>query len=157
MQQPDPGSKSDAVDSTDSSQPVQTTQSTPSDEIKYLLVDDNRINIKILSTLMNKLGLQYQIATNGQEAIDAYKMNPEKCRLIFMDISMPVVDGLLASRTIRSYEHENGLPPAVIVGLTASTQDADSQRLISKNGMDTFLRKPIRFDPLKSIIESQPV
>lgn len=123
---------------------------------EYLLVDDNPINLKILSAYLKKLGQGYRTATNGQEALDAYKLDPRGCRFIFLDVSMPVMDGFTASREIRAFERENGLESAFIVALTGLAS-ADAQREALGSGMDLFLTKPVHLRELNSIIQSQRV
>lgn len=123
---------------------------------EYLVVDDNPINLKILSSYLKKLGQVYQTATNGQEALEAYKKDPDGSRFIFLDVSMPVMDGFVASREIRAYERENGLEPAFIVALTGLAS-ADAQREAFCSGMDLFLTKPVRLKELRAILQSRGV
>lgn len=75
---------------------VSRTSSKP--QQSFLLVDDNAINLKILSTYVKKLSRKFSTATNGKEALNAYKKTPAAYSCIFMDISMPVMDGLEATR-----------------------------------------------------------
>jgi CheY-like chemotaxis protein len=126
---------------------------------KCLLAEDNNVNVRLFVRHMNNLNLQntYQIAWNGQQAVDMYKVNPEQCRMIFMDISMPVMGGMQASLLIREFEKENGLKPAVIVGLVASMIESENRRMIEQFGMDVCLRKPVRFESLRKILEEWPV
>ncbi|KAK7413776.1 hypothetical protein QQX98_007343 [Neonectria punicea] len=127
-----------------------------SGKTEYLLVDDNPINLRILASYLKKLGQVYRTATNGQEALDAYKLNPGGCRFIFLDVSMPVMDGFTASREIRAFERNNGIESAFIVALTglAST---DAQREALGSGMDLFLTKPVHLRELNSILKAQGV
>lgn len=141
---------------TSSTEAPETTNSSVEDA-KYLLVDDNKVNIRLMSNTFNKLGLKYQIAWNGQEALDMYKAHPERCKMILMDTSMPVMDGLHATPLIRSYEIENGLQPAVIVALVASDMESEKQRLVEKFGMSTTLRKPFKTEALKEVLDNWPV
>jgi CheY-like chemotaxis protein len=128
---------------------------------KYLLAEDNKVNVRLFGHLLNKLGLEstYQIAWNGQEAVDVYKAHPEQCKMIFMDISMPVMGGMQASLEIREYEKENNLQPTIIVGLVACsiTLEGQRERLVNEYGMDTVLRKPFRLEELRQLLEERPV
>ncbi|KAI8656889.1 hypothetical protein LRP88_12201 [Fusarium phalaenopsidis] len=144
--------------------PQQPETSPPSSGgLKYLIVEDNMVNRKVMEKLLGKLGLegQFHMATNGQEGIDAYKKNPQQCRLIFMDIAMPVKGGMEASKEIRDYEREHDLSPAVILGMhprmVAGQFDSQFERFKNEFGMDGAIEKPIRTDALKSVIEKWPV
>ncbi|KAI8713444.1 Response regulatory domain-containing protein [Fusarium sp. LHS14.1] len=136
----------------------------PSRELKYLIVEDNIVNRKVMEKLLGKLGLegQFQMTENGQEGVDAYKKDPQQCRFIFMDISMPVKGGMEASKEIRDYEREHGLSPAVIVAMhpwvaVAGQPDRQVERWKNEFGMDDAINKPVRTDVLKSVIENWPV
>ncbi|KAF4967693.1 hypothetical protein FSARC_4753 [Fusarium sarcochroum] len=144
--------------STEAPKPTQTFQNSPEDA-KYLVAEDNTVNQKILGIMFGRMELNYHAAWNGQQALDMYKANPERCRLILMDTSMPVMDGLKASTLIRQYEKENGLLPAIIVGMTAQFigLESEEQRLKDKYGMDTTLSKPVRPQHFKELVDSYPV
>lgn len=134
--------------------------STSSTKMEFLLVDDNIINLKILSSCMGKLGQSYQTATNGQEAVDAYKRAPGLYRCIFMDISMPIIDGLEASRLIRAHEEQSQLQPVTIIGLTAMREVRDGwfDSLLKKTqwrGLTCLLQKPIRLEAVSSVLQSR--
>jgi CheY-like chemotaxis protein len=145
-----------APQTTPSTEASETANSSVEDA-KYLLVDDNKVNIKLMSNTFNKLGLKYQVAWNGQEALDMYKAHPERCKMILMDTSMPVMGGLQATTLIRSYENENELQPAVIVGLVAADLKSEKQRLVEKFGMSTTLRKPFKREALQEVLDNWPV
>ncbi|KAF4332444.1 two-component response regulator [Fusarium beomiforme] len=132
-------------------------ESPPVEDAKYLLVDDNKVNMKLMKHHFDKLGLKYNIAWNGQEVVDIYKAHPERCRLILLDISMPVMGGMHASLLIRQHETENNLPPAVIVGVVAHLLQKDNERFVNEFGMNTTLQKPIRMASLEEIINNWPV
>ncbi|KAJ4016323.1 hypothetical protein NW752_003445 [Fusarium irregulare] len=136
----------------------EATLPTPS-KAKYLLAEDNNINVRIFVRHLNNLNLQhtYQIAWNGQQAVDIYKANPEQCRIIFMDISMPIMSGMDASLLIREFEKENGLKPAVVVGVVASVIESENKRFVEEFGMDVCMRKPVRFETFKNLLEEWPV
>ncbi|KAF5668661.1 ATPase ATP-binding domain-containing protein [Fusarium heterosporum] len=118
----------------------------------FLLVDDNPINLKMLIMFMKKLRLQYTTATDGKQAVEKYKENPKRFRCIFMDISMPVMNGFEATRAIRASEVESDIPRCSIFALTGlASKDAQQEALLS--GIDLFLTKPIQLAEIKSILE----
>ncbi|KAL5585835.1 hypothetical protein FOVSG1_013527 [Fusarium oxysporum f. sp. vasinfectum] len=85
---------------------------------QFLLVEDNPINLKMLTCFMRKLQKPYRTAANGQEAVLAYKENPGQFKCVLMDISMPVMDGLEATRHIRAFERYNGIVASRILAIT---------------------------------------
>ena len=121
-----------------------------------LLVDDNPINLKILSAYMGKLGFAYEAATNGKEAVEKYMKNHRKFAAVFMDISMPVMDGLEASRCIRAYEHRSQLDPVPILTLTGLASDGVRQEALD-SGVDAFLTKPVRLQALSEVMKSMKI
>lgn len=121
---------------------------------QFLLVDDNAINLKILKTYMTKLKCTFRGATNGQEAVESYKTLPDERRCILMDISMPVMDGLEATRHIRAYETAQKLEPAVIIALTGLGSQETQQKAFA-SGVDLFLTKPVQLKKLGSILLSK--
>lgn len=123
-------------------------------EPEFLLVEDNTINLDILSIYMKKLGRAYHTATNGSLAVEAYKANPNHCKYIFMDVSMPVMDGFEATRCIRAYERENQLKPCVIFALTGLASESAQQEAFG-SGVDLFLTKPVKLKELGTILRSR--
>ncbi|OJJ46476.1 hypothetical protein ASPZODRAFT_116991 [Penicilliopsis zonata CBS 506.65] len=126
-----------------------------------LLVDDNDVNLKLLVAFMKKAKLAYMTATNGLEALETFKANPNIIKVILMDISMPVMDGLEATREIRFFEKQyrdtNNAPkkplePAVIIALSGLGSAAVRQEATSC-GFNLFLSKPVRFRDLLRQIE----
>ncbi|PSR81074.1 hypothetical protein BD289DRAFT_45794 [Coniella lustricola] len=122
----------------------------------YLLVDDNAINLKILASYMKKLSRSYEQASNGREAVEFCVARSLHYRCIFMDISMPVMDGLEATRLIRAYEQENELKPALIIALTGLAS-AQTQQEAYASGIDLFLTKPVPLKELGRILQSKGV
>ena len=98
---------------------------------------------------MNKLGLNSTIVSNGQEAVDIYKK--EKYYLILMDINMPIMDGISATKHIREFEKELNYSTAIIA-LTANSIEGDKEKYLSQ-GMNDYLSKPIEFDILVEILK----
>ncbi|KAK7429494.1 hypothetical protein QQZ08_004087 [Neonectria magnoliae] len=126
----------------------------PGPPSQFLLVDDNHINLKVLSAYMNKLGLQYQIAMNGQEALDRYLESPRAYACVLMDISMPVMDGFEATRCIRAYECQSGLDPVSIIALSGLASE-EAQREAFGSGMNLFLTKPVKLKALGGLLRSK--
>ncbi|KAJ5764818.1 hypothetical protein N7520_004377 [Penicillium odoratum] len=120
-----------------------------------LLADDNEINLKILVAFMNKLGYNYCIAHNGQEALDTFRKNARNIEIILMDISMPIMDGIEATRRIREFEKTlEDKQRTMILALTGVAQ-AETERDAIGSGMDAFLTKPARLNALRPIIKDR--
>jgi CheY-like chemotaxis protein len=120
----------------------------------FLLVDDNPINLKILATYMKKLRLPYRTATNGQQAVDLFRDGGGQYKCVFMDISMPVMDGFEATRQIRSSETEKRLHRCTIFALTGLAS-ADAQKEAFTSGIDLFLTKPVKLAELSQILSAR--
>jgi len=117
--------------------------STPSHSITVLVVDDHPINRTVACTLLDKIGQQADQASSGQEAVDMVQQNGYD--LVFMDMQMPVMDGLEATSMIRRLDIKN---QPRIVALTANAFGADREKCIEA-GMDAFLTKPLRLDEIR--------
>jgi signal transduction histidine kinase/ActR/RegA family two-component response regulator len=116
-----------------------------------LVVDDNSVNLKILSKLVSHLGFTVDAAENGQSGVEMYLSNPEfYYEMILMDIQMPVMDGLEASRAIRASGRKD-CKSILIVALSANAFDEDVKRSIAA-GMQAHLSKPIDLNSLKKTI-----
>jgi CheY-like chemotaxis protein len=118
-----------------------------------LIVDDNLLNRRLLVAFMKKNGLQFQQASNGQEALNMYQEGPRKFDVILMDMSMPVMDGMSATRAIRQYERDNNLPRCSIVALTGLASSSAKLEAWS-SGIDHFMTKPINFKALGELLRS---
>ncbi|MCG9630271.1 response regulator [Vibrio sp. Isolate30] len=141
-------------------QPSVQSASAPKEEVesivakseKILLVEDNRVNQKVASVMLKKAGYSYEIADNGQIAVDMYRKD-NSYDVILMDCMMPVKDGFAATREIREHEQSFGLNKTPIIALTASVIDDDIQKCYD-SGMDGYVAKPVRKDKLFHQIES---
>ncbi|EKM31371.1 histidine kinase-, DNA gyrase B-, and HSP90-like ATPase family protein, partial [Vibrio harveyi] len=118
----------------------------PSRSERILLVEDNTVNQKVASLLLSKAGYQFEIAENGQIAVDMFQQD-NGFDIILMDCMMPVMDGFEATKEIRAYEKNSGLPKTPIIALTASVVDDDIQRCYD-SGMDAYVPKPVRKEKL---------
>jgi len=97
---------------------------------------------------MNKNKLDYMEAENGLEALRIYQSNPAQFDVILMDMSMPVMDGVSATRAIRQYEQEYNIPRCYIMALTGLA--SASAKLEAWNaGIDHFMTKPVNFKALR--------
>ncbi|KAK8088511.1 hypothetical protein PG997_003472 [Apiospora hydei] len=121
--------------------------------IKYLLVDDNKINLQILVSFLKKLKKPYATANNGLEALEKYMASPGDYRCVLMDISMPIMDGLESTRRIREFEHTKAQRPATVIALTGLASE-DVQREAYASGIDVFMTKPVRLKTLEDTISN---
>jgi PAS domain S-box-containing protein len=104
-----------------------------------LVVEDNKTNQMLLGFILDELGVEYDIANDGVEAVRMYQENQYK--LILMDENMPNMNGIEATNQIRSIEVENSLPKVPIVAVTANALTEDRQKFLDA-GMDDYLSKP---------------
>ncbi len=122
--------------------------------LRILLCDDNAINQKVAIRILQQLGYEPDLAVNGQEALDALDRKPYD--LIFMDVMMPEMDGLEATRAIREFQKTGGKTNfnsrIVIVAMTAQAMQGDREKCIAA-GMDDYLAKPVRPKDVRAIIE----
>jgi len=110
-----------------------------------LVVDDNKVNQKVMCALLDRLALPSEIANDGQEAIDMCSRN--KYSVILMDCHMPVMDGFEATKAIRKLESAAGTYTPIIA-VTAMAMAGDRERCIAA-GMDDYMSKPVDKELLK--------
>ena len=115
-----------------------------------LLAEDNPVNQKVAKRVLNHLGYQADIVNNGVEVVKA--IAEKSYDLILMDIQMPEMDGLEATKYIRKQEAESQLPPILIVAMTANATD-DDQNLCRDAGMNDYISKPIQIAKLKNLLQ----
>ncbi len=123
----------------------------PDDRVDILLVEDNEVNRIVAEQMLLNAGLSHVTVENGVEALEAFEKTAPK--VILMDISMPVMDGYLATRKIREIEAERHLPRTPIIGLTAHAMQGDRERCLEA-GMDDYIAKPISSAKLTAMIET---
>ncbi len=116
---------------------------------RVLAVDDNRVNLKVITELLKQYDIEADVASGGRQAVEMVK-DHEKYDLIFMDYMMPEVDGREATMEIRKLPgcSEKELP---IVALTADVLSGTKETLLSC-GMNDYLSKPVKLDELKRIM-----
>ncbi|MEA3554256.1 MAG: ATP-binding protein [Campylobacterota bacterium] len=127
---------------------------------KILLVEDNKANQTFMKVILKKLGLEFDIAEDGLEAIEYFKKNaPTEVTLgcsydaILMDENMPNMGGIEATKHILKYEQEQNLEHTAIIALTANALKGDRERFLSA-GMDEYLTKPVDKNRLNEILKS---
>jgi len=130
------------------------TQEFPFQDIQFegniLVAEDNFINQKLIKQILLRYGVSVELANNGLEAFE--KRKNKQYDLIFMDIQMPVMDGVEASHEIVNYEKEEELAHIPIVALTANALDGDRERFMSE-GLDEYIPKPIETNELLFILK----
>ncbi|MBH1971508.1 PAS domain S-box protein [Moraxellaceae bacterium AER2_44_116] len=115
---------------------------------KVLVVDDNVVNLVIMRKFLANLGIDADVAANGREAIDFVQR--DDFDLVFMDVQMPEIDGLTATRLIRELSLST---QPFIIALTANAFETDRERCLAA-GMNDFLSKPFLFDDIKNKLSS---
>jgi PAS domain S-box-containing protein len=119
--------------------------------LRVLVVEDNPINYRLATRLLEKQGHRVTLAHNGHEAIEMLQRSNWEFDVVFMDIQMPEMDGLEATREIRRLE-ASGTKHIPIIALTAHALDRDKERCLAA-GMDWHLTKPIQTDVLATILQ----
>ena len=115
---------------------------------KLLLVDDNVVNQKLASAMLTRLKLTFDVASNGQEAVDMSAAHAYS--LVLMDMEMPVLDGVSATQAIRAREQANGTTrPLPIIAMTANALQEDRDRCMAA-GMDGYIAKPVNLRVLET-------
>ncbi len=113
---------------------------------KTLLVEDNHVNQILGKTMLQKLGVEVDVANNGKEALQAIAKNTYD--VILMDCQMPEMDGFEATDAIRQQETDSRLP---IIAVTANAMEGDKEKCIVA-GMDDYLSKPFKIDELRTAL-----
>ncbi|NHK26757.1 response regulator [Parvularcula flava] len=119
--------------------------------MRVLMAEDNVVNQLVVQNFLADMPIELIIAGDGEQAVLIYETDPGAIDLVLMDISMPVMNGHMASERIRQIEAEQGLQPVPIVALTANVRQEDKEAAFAA-GMDDFLTKPIKKDVLGETI-----
>jgi len=118
-------------------------------DAKVLVTEDNIINQKLIKRILEEHGITVELANNGLEAFEKRRNNAYD--LLFMDIQMPVMDGIEATHEILDYEEDDEVPHVPIVALTANALKGDRERFLGE-GMDEYITKPIETSELLYIL-----
>lgn len=118
--------------------------------MRVLLAEDNELNLLIASDILVEFGVTVDTAADGQQAVDRFAASPEgQYHLIFMDLRMPVMDGLAAACAIRSMPRGDANVPIVAMTADAFAEDVEKTRAA---GMNDHLVKPLDLDRLKAVL-----
>jgi CheY-like chemotaxis protein len=113
-----------------------------------LIAEDNLVNQKIAAHVLNKLGYEPEIANDGQETVEMFKAKLHD--VILMDMQMPVVDGIEATKIIRSCQL---VKQPQIIAMTANAMAEDRERCL-KEGMNDYISKPVKLEELIDILKN---
>jgi PAS domain S-box-containing protein len=116
--------------------------------IRILLAEDNPVNQKLAKMMLTKAGYQVEIACTGREAVEKFSSSPDDFDIIFMDIQMPEMDGIEATKEIR----RRGYAVIPIIALTAHAMKGDREKCIEA-GMDDHITKPVKRENVFEILE----
>lgn len=125
--------------------PLSTQALQIGDHVKVLLVEDMRVNQIVATKMLSLLGVSWQTANDGKECLE--KLKNEHFDLVFMDIQMPVMDGIQALEKIKQQELA---PDTVIIALTANTFDSDVSDYLER-GFADVLAKPFQLESIKAV------
>jgi CheY-like chemotaxis protein len=120
-------------------------------EANILLAEDNLVNQKVALKMLERLGCRADVADNGQKAIEALGKTPYD--LVFMDVQMPVMDGLEATQRIRSGQGECRNPEVPIIAMTAHAMKGDKERCLEA-GMNDYISKPVKAEELVRVLDA---
>ncbi|NBD19145.1 response regulator [Aquabacterium fontiphilum] len=142
--------------------PAGSPMSEPADDVgdagpaqaaaRVLLAEDNPVNALVAEATLANLGLMVTRVEDGRQALKALQQVPPPFELVLMDCQMPGLDGLEATRRLRRWEREQGVPMTPVVALTANALAADRDRCLAA-GMDGHLAKPFRQEELADVLQ----
>lgn len=116
--------------------------------LRALVADDNDVNRMLIAAMLKSLGCDVELVQNGREAVDIVAREPFD--VLFMDISMPQMDGMEATRLIRASGGQN--TAVAIIAVTAHAMVGDRERFLAA-GMNDYIAKPFRKTDLQAAVE----
>ncbi|MDD4731249.1 MAG: response regulator, partial [Desulfovibrio sp.] len=117
--------------------------------LRVLVAEDDRVNLLLARKLLQKLGHESVGVSNGQQALEALQSRPFDC--VLMDVQMPVLDGLAATRAIRADKSLGPVRNIPILALTAHALAGHKDMFLAA-GMDGYLSKPVDLDELNRVL-----
>ena len=115
--------------------------------VRILIAEDNDLNLQLMGMMFKQLGYGFEVAKNGKEAVE--KVISQDFDMVFMDVQMPVMNGLEATEEIRKLPQGKQL---ILIGLSANAFE-DDQKKAFEVGMDDYLTKPLRLAVLAGKLE----
>jgi CheY-like chemotaxis protein len=112
------------------------------------LAEDNPVNQRLATMVLSKAGHQVEIANNGHEAVEKFTGNPNHFDLIFMDVQMPHMDGVKATKAIRA----QGFDRVPIVAMTAHAMKGDREKCLEA-GMNDYIPKPVKKELIYDMLD----
>ncbi|MCK6555166.1 response regulator [Candidatus Binatia bacterium] len=140
--------RSDAKSAPAPAPPPVDPELAPLAPLRILVAEDNVVNQKVALSILSRLGYRADVAANGLEAIEAVRRQPYD--VVFMDVQMPELDGLEATRRIVRRHAPNARP--YIIAMTADAMQGDRERCLDA-GMDDYIAKPVRTEDLRAALE----
>lgn len=119
-------------------------------DLKALIVEDNSVNQRVLVQTLKTLGIESDTADNGEVGVELFRK--KTYNIVFMDIQMPVMNGVVATKQILEYEQEEHLDHIPIVAVTTNALEGD-RALYLNSGMDEYIPKPISMHKLVNVIK----
>ena len=120
--------------------------------IHALVVEDNPINQKMIQHTLKNIGITTECANNGREGLTMYMKDTDKYDIVFMDIQMPVMNGIEATKAMIAFEQSKHLDHTPVVAVTANALKGDRERFISE-GMDEYVSKPIDLEKFIRVLK----
>jgi len=117
--------------------------------VSVLVAEDNPVNQEVCREILEYLGCRVQLVSNGREAVE--KVSRARHDLVFMDYQMPEMDGVQATRLIRTAERSTGIH-TTIIALTARAMEGDREQCLAA-GMDDYLSKPFSIEDMKAVLD----
>ena len=143
------GSICQTSDALDTEEAIDTKSNTTIEGLHILVAEDNAVNQKLICKVLENLNLTVTLVENGQEAVATRKQNSYD--LILMDIQMPVLGGIDATKEILAWEKQEGLTHTPIIALTANALQGDREKYLA-TGMDDYISKPIKVEQIRHLI-----
>jgi CheY-like chemotaxis protein len=114
-----------------------------------LLAEDNLVNQRVAAKMLDRLGVAYHVRGDGEAALEAILSH--RYDMVLMDVQMPRLDGLEATRRLRAREAQDGLQHLPVVAMTAHALDGDRDKCLEA-GMDDYLSKPVQLGELERLV-----
>jgi CheY-like chemotaxis protein len=144
-----PVQASDSMKLHDENKIIYLDKQEKSTHLPILLVEDYATNILVATIMLKSFGYHFEVAHNGQEALDIF--TPDKYSLILLDVEMPIIDGYETTRRIRKCEQEKGASPIPIIAMTAHALKRDREKCVNV-GMNDYISKPFNSHQLQAML-----